>query len=106
MHQEAGLVYGPMIHHLDHIALFCALKGISLVVTDETIAELSHRFYPDLKVIYWDYLQATHLLVQQFSRIFTTLPRPIFDDAFLIGQLTQQRRIETIWMPHGNSDKG
>jgi len=95
-----------MLHHLDHAAPFCALQGIPLVVTEATIEEAARRYYPDLQVIFWDYLEATHQLVSQFDRIFTTLPRPIFDDAFFAGQLLQGKKVPTVWLPHGNSDKG
>jgi len=102
----AGILYGPMQHHLDHLAPLCALLDIPLIVTDEGIAELGRLYYPGLKLIYWDYLEAPQNVVASFDILFCALPRPMFNDAFLLAQALQKKQVKTIWVPHGNSDKG
>lgn len=104
--RAAGLVYGQMVHHLDHVGPFCALVGIPLIVTEEEIASLAEKYYPGLEVIYWDYLQIPFNLVQQFDAIFSSLPRPLFEDVFFLAQQLARKQVISIWLPHGNSDKG
>jgi hypothetical protein len=103
--QCAGLIYGPMVHHIDHVAVMCDLMEIPLVVTDELVAELTRLYYPTLKVIHWDYLDVAPGIVKNFDTIICSLPRPIFDDAFFLMQTLEKKHVKTIWMPHGNSDK-
>ena len=31
----AGLIYGPDLHHLDHLAPICSLMNIPLIVTEK-----------------------------------------------------------------------
>ena len=103
---SAGLIYGPMAHHLDHLAPLCALLDIPLIVTEEEIASAAKKYYPGLNVIYWDYLQIPSYLIKQFDTIFSSLPRPLFDDIFFLAQKLLGKEISSIWVPHGNSDKG
>ena len=104
--RAAGLIYGQMAHHLDHVGPFCALIEIPLIVTEEEIASLARKYYPGLEVIYWDYIQVPHNLVQQFDTIFSSMPRPLFEDVFFLPMKLARKEISTVWLPHGNSDKG
>jgi teichoic acid glycerol-phosphate primase len=102
----AGLIYGPELHHLDHLAPLCSLLQIPLIVTEEEIAAVSQKYYPWLDVICWDYLQIAQNLVQNYDIVFCSIPRDIFDEIFFFAQKILQKKIHTIWCPHGNSDKG
>ncbi len=104
--QKAGLIYGPEFHHLDHLAPLCAEMGIPLILTDETIAKQAELFYPDLKILHWDPMEAPQRLVSQFDTIYCSIPRVLFDEVFFFAQAIHNKRIRTIWCPHGNSDKG
>ena len=106
MIRSAGLVYGPMAHHLDHLGPFCSLMGLPLVLTEQDLVEHAAKYYPDLKVIYWDYLEAPSNLVQTFDVIFSSLPRPLFDDIFFLAEKLAGKNVTSVWLPHGNSDKG
>ncbi len=106
MRSAAGLIYGPMAHHLDHLAPLCTLLDIPLIVTEEDFVSLAQKYYPGLSVIYWDYLQAPFNLTQNFDTIFTSMPRPLFQNAFFLAQKLLGKEISSIWIPHGNSDKG
>lgn len=103
---SAGLIYGPEFHHLDHLAPLCAQLGIPLILTDDALAEQARLFYPDLNILHWDPLSAPERLVSQFDTIYYSTPRILFDEVFFFAQAFQNKRIKTIWCPHGNSDKG
>ncbi len=101
-----GLLYGPELHHLDHLGPLCAILDIPLIVTEEKIATLAKRYYPHLKVILYDYLVIAEYLVSHYDIVFYSMPRDIFDEVFFFAQKMIQKRICAIWCPHGNSDKG
>jgi hypothetical protein len=101
-----GLIYGPELHHLDHLAPLCSFMGIPLIVTEEKIAKLAKDFYPDLRVILFDYLAVAEYLVCNFDIVFYSIPRDLFDEIFFFAQKITQKKIHAIWCPHGNSDKG
>lgn len=102
----AGLIYGPDIHYLDHLAPLCALMGIPLIVTDDKVATLAKTYYPDLQVIQWEPFEAQAKLVSEFDQIICCTPRLLFDQVFYFAQAMQRKRVRTLWCPHGNSDKG
>jgi len=102
----AGLIYGKNAHHLDHIAPLCALIGMPLIVTEEEIAVQGRHFYPGIKMIYADYLQAPQFVVSHFDVVFYSMPRDLFDEIFFFAQKLLQKKVHTVWCPHGNSDKG
>lgn len=103
---QAGLIYGPEFHHLDHLAPLCALLAIPLVLTDQKIAHQAQKFYPDLKTILWTDQEIPEKLTATFDTIFYSTPRLLFDQVFFFAQSLHNKRIRTIWCPHGNSDKG
>lgn len=105
-HKAAGFIYGPLEHHLDHLAPFCSLMQIPLVLTDEELIDKARRYYPDLELIQWDCLAAPFEVVKNFDTIFYSTPRCMFDEIFFIAETTLRKKIKTIWLPHGNSDKG
>lgn len=104
--KTAGFIYGPLEHHLDHLAPFCSLMQIPLVLTDEELAQKARLYYPALELIHWDCLSAPFEIVKTFDTIFYSTPRCMFDEVFFIAEATLQKKIKTIWLPHGNSDKG
>lgn len=101
---SCALIFGPEFHYLDHLAPLCALLNIPLFVTDEEIARQAKDFYPDLKLIYTSSLELPEELSSNHQSVITCLPRPFVDEIFFLPQL--KRRMQAIWCPHGNSDKG
>lgn len=101
-----ALIYGKEPHHLDHLAPLCALLSIPLVVTEEKIASLARTFYPHVELILADYLTAPEFIVSRFDTLFYCTPRDLFDEVFFFAEQLLQKRVRTIWCPHGNSDKG
>lgn len=101
-----GLVYGASEHHIDHLAPLCALLDIPLIVTEEKLETLVKKYYPQLVVLYYSYIEAPQKLISNFDVIFTALPRHLFNSIFSFSMRLQKKEILTIWCPHGNSDKG
>jgi len=102
----AGLIYGKNAHHLDHIACLCSVLSMPLIVTEEEIAGSARHFYPGIEVICADYLHAPEFVVSHFDIIFYSMPRDLFDEVFFFAQKLLQKKVHTVWCPHGNSDKG
>jgi hypothetical protein len=104
--KTAGFIYGPLEHHLDHLAPFCSLMQIPLVLTDEELLQKARLYYPDLELLYWNCLEAPFEVVRSFDTLFYSTPRCMFDEVFFIAEATLRKKMKTIWLPHGNSDKG
>ena len=104
--RAAGLIYGSSAHYLDHLGPLCAALEIPLIVTDEAIARQAVHYYPRLQVIHWEALIVTERLVLSFEVIFYCTPRDLFEEIFFFAEQMLQKKIHTIWCPHGNSDKG
>ncbi len=102
----AGLLYGNEPHHIDHLAIICHIMAIPLLVTDEEIERAVKKYYPKVDVILLDYLTIANFLVSTYDIIFYSIPRDLFDEIFFFAQKLLQKKIHTIWCPHGNSDKG
>ena len=102
----AGLIYGPEGQHLDHVAVICCLMEIPLIVTDLDIFDLARKYYPHLEVVHLEYVHVAMQVVQDFDLIFSALPRPLIEDIFFFAERFCHKQIQSIWCPHGNSDKG
>ncbi|MGR3973840.1 MAG: CDP-glycerol glycerophosphotransferase family protein [Candidatus Rhabdochlamydia sp.] len=102
----AGYLDGLALHHLDHLAPLCSLMQWPLILTDPAVFSLAEKLYPDLKAYYLDPETAPFEITAEFDCVLTTLPRPLFDEIFLIAEQTLNKRVKTIWLPHGHSDKG
>jgi len=103
---HAGLIYGPEFHHLDHLAPLCALLRIPLILTEDALACQAKEFYPDLEILHWSPHETPDRAATNFSTIYYSTPRILFDQVFYLAQALQGKKIQTIWCPHGNSDKG
>ncbi|MCX6989316.1 MAG: CDP-glycerol glycerophosphotransferase family protein [Chlamydiae bacterium] len=105
-YRAAGLIYGPESHYLDHLAPLCSLLHIPLCVTEESIFILAKEFYPGLDVRLENYPSMGSYLIEHFDILFHCSVRQLFDNAFFFVQKLHNKKIHTIWCPHGNSDKG
>lgn len=104
--KSAGFIFGPEAHYVDHLATLCSLLKIPLIITEEEIAALCQKYYPDLEVRLASYQEAPAQLVALFDQLFCCTPRLLFDEVFFFAQKLLGKRLKTIWCPHGNSDKG
>ena len=91
----AGLIFDDSRHYLDHLALLCALLQCPLIVCEEKIGELARKFYPDLEVVQKDLFD-----LKLPPWVLTCDNGPLLQAAF------PNQTVKTIWLPHGNSDKG
>jgi hypothetical protein len=92
---KAGLIHDDSPHYLDHLGPLCASLNWPLLVCEPSIAELANRFYPDLKVIeipFWE-LKLPPLIIACEPQILLQATFP-------------NQKIDSFWLPHGNSDKG
>ncbi len=67
---------------------------------------MASQFYPALDLRVLDRLEAAHLLVNEYPVFLTCLSRPNIEQLFFFAQTVAQKRIISIWCPHGQSDKG
>lgn len=104
--RSAGFIWGPRFPYLDHLGPLCSLKNIPLIVTQEELATQARAYYPDLKVIYWDPLTAAESIVSAYEVLFCCTRRAVFEETFYCAQRLLGKQIQTVWCPHGNSDKG
>ncbi len=102
----AGLIFGPAPHYIDHLAPLCSLLAIPLIVTEEEEKKLVQTFYPEVQVTQIDSISLPDLLVEKIDIIFLCTPRILFDEIFFFAQKLRNKKVHTIWCPHGNSDKG
>ncbi len=102
----AGLIYGSAPPYIDHLAPLCDFLKIPLIVTEDDSKALLERLYPSLQTIYVDYIRLPETVLVHFDTIFVCTPRALFEEIFFFAQHFHRKKIQTIWCPHGNSDKG
>ena len=95
---RCGLVYGSDEHHLDHIAPLCHFLNMPLVVTERKMEALANKFYPEVVVHYSKDLN--------YDVFYSCLPRPFLESIFFVQKHLLKKTFQSIWVPHGNSDKG
>ncbi|MBP9841411.1 MAG: CDP-glycerol glycerophosphotransferase family protein [Simkaniaceae bacterium] len=101
-----ALIFGDGLNHLDHLAPLCHFLHIPLIVTDRSVFTAAVTFYPDLVVYEMSPLELSNELVQHFDVVISCLPRHLFDRIVLVSEEVHQKKLLSIWCPHGNSDKG
>ncbi|MBI3236594.1 MAG: hypothetical protein HYZ48_02670, partial [Chlamydiales bacterium] len=101
-----GLIYGPQMHYVDHLAVLCDILKVPLLVTEEEIVQVVQTYYPNLDCRLYDYFSIGNEVVSFYEIVFQSVPRSFFDEAFFFSQKMAQKKVHTIWIPHGNSDKG
>lgn len=104
--RKVGLLYGDQPHHLDHIASLCIALQIPLIVTEESLKDLAEKFYPQLVVFCFDYLEVPTHIIHEYQAVVSTQPTPILKQIFEVSETLYQKKLQFLWTPHGNSDKG
>ncbi len=105
MHKSAGFLYGLDLHHLDHLAPFCSLMNIPLIFTNDVALSMASAFYPDLKTELFSPVTFSEEVLLNYDVIFTCLPKELIDPLFFFDEHKLRKKILSIWLPHGNSDK-
>jgi len=102
----AGLIYGFSPHYIDHLAPLCSLIGVPLIVTEPEIEAAVRSFYPELPVFCLPSLSLPEKVIEAIDILFVCTPRILVDEAFFVAQAFRKKKIQSVWCPHGNSDKG
>lgn len=105
MHKSAGFLYGLDLHHLDHLAPFCNLMKIPLIFTNGIAFSMAKEFYPGIKIKLYSPLTFSEEILINYDVIFTCLPKELIDPLFFFDEHKLRKKILSIWIPHGNSDK-
>lgn len=95
----AGVLFDDSMHYLDHLGPLCALMNWPLAISDPFIIEMARAFYPSLHVIEIESFGIAQSL-RAFSHLVSCSPKALLDAA--LGA----HCFSSIWLPHGNSDKG
>lgn len=104
--RSAGLIFGGEVHYLDHLAPLCALLEIPLLVTEEDLFFQVKTFYPTVEVIYFSVLELPEKVISLVDTLFVCTPKVLVEEVFFLSQKLHRKNIQTVWCPHGNSDKG
>lgn len=91
----AGLIFDDSKHYIDHLAPFCALMNWPLIVCEPDVADLVRTYYPDVVLVERD------LLDIDLPNLIVSCETPI-----LLRASIPQWKGKSLWLPHGNSDKG
>jgi teichoic acid glycerol-phosphate primase len=102
----AGLIEGWAPHYIDHLAPLCSLLEIPLIVTEEEISKSLALFYPKVTVYCISVLDLPEKITTCLELLFVCTPRILVDETLFLAQKLRNKKIHTIWCPHGNSDKG
>ena len=97
--KAAGLIFDSSSHYLDHLAPFCAELNLPLLFCDPILKELADRFYPSLQTKLFSWVELRNDL-HELRYLVTCAPRPLLNAS--LGPIS----CTTLWLPHGNSDKG
>ncbi|MDE3045046.1 MAG: CDP-glycerol glycerophosphotransferase family protein [Verrucomicrobiota bacterium] len=96
---------GPDIHLLDHIAPLASILNIPLIVTEEENELLAAKYYPEVSTERWTHLEF-HLkeIADRFDlliecKYWAPHLKELFRTLF-------HKKMELIFCPHGQSDKG
>ncbi len=100
------LLYNNHIHHIDHLVPLSYILNIPVITNDDDIYDLISKYYPDIKSFLIDNSAFNIFLIKNFDNVITCMPRDVFDQDFLLQQEILNKKVNTIWCPHGNSDKG
>jgi len=103
--KAACLIYGQDMHYVDHLAPLASLLAIPLVTPEEQVQECIQKYYPEVEVIYWDYLEIHTELVKNFDTVIYSFTKSHFQSYFAFAQDFLNKKINPIWCPHGSSDK-
>lgn len=96
---------GESNHFLDHMAPFCYLMQIPLLVTEEQCYESAKEYYPQITSLYIPYDEVDcHYLAQTYDTFFQTVLWR--ENLIRYFGVLQQKPLVFVRLIHGDSDKG
>jgi hypothetical protein len=105
MHKSAAFLYGVDFQYLDHILPLADLLSIPLILTNEYIHSLARDFYPKTNLKLYSPLSFSESIVKDYDVIFTCFPKKLIAPLFFFDEHKLRKKLLSIWLPHGNSDK-
>ncbi len=96
-------------HHLDHLLPLCDLFQAPLVTCEESDIGLIKTFYPSCQVQWVNSTKLhTEFIKEHYDIIIHSFswPKKIIDFELIPGKQTNRKKIRSLHIPHGNSDKG
>src|SRR3989338_3658195 len=92
--------------HLDHIGILCELLGIPLILTEESLVEAAHLFYPHLSIEKRTMAEVGSFeKLDAFDFLFFTCNIWAYE-TYVCAKEIYNKSTRIVYCPHGNSDKG
>jgi CDP-glycerol glycerophosphotransferase (TagB/SpsB family) len=103
--KSAGFICSAKYPYLDHLAPFCSLSNIPLIVTESHFAKIAKKFYPKTKIITnTNYPIIYKFLAENFDIIFSCQLHLLeLTVQLMLGTFSD--KTTTVWISHGLSDK-
>ncbi len=105
MHKSAAFLYSIDFHYIDHLAPLADLLSIPLIITNDFILSFLTEFYPEIHVELVSPLTFSESILKNYDVIFSCFPKKLIDPLFFFEEQKLRKKLLTIWLPHGNSDK-
>jgi len=105
MYNKAGFLYGNNLHYVDHIAILCDLLEIPLFITDDSIQTTLVKYYPKLTTKLVSPTHFSETILSNYDVVFSCLPKQLINHLFFFDEHKLKKKLLTVWLPHGNSDK-
>lgn len=102
----AGFLFGLDLHYLDHLTPLCHLLDIPIVVTEKVVEEAIKKYYPTVVTYCYPAEKVAMRVLKEFDAIFSCLPSTMVDQIFFMEEHILRKKILSVWIGHGNSDKG
>ena len=96
-------------HLIDHFVPFCKIINAPILLTQKNDFEIAKKFYPYSNFIYMDISDITEdYLVENFLGLIHSQfwNKEKFNLNFALSKNKFKKEFRSIYMPHGNSDKG
>ncbi|MBN2479885.1 MAG: CDP-glycerol glycerophosphotransferase family protein [Parachlamydiales bacterium] len=105
----AGYIEPDSFNYLDHIVPFCDIFKAPIFVVTEEDFQIARKYYPKSQLFYKSISDLTpDFLVKNFDGLIHAnfWDKEKFDLMFHSSKQKYQKNFRSIFMPHGNSDKG
>lgn len=107
MGKTVGICYAPYYTYLDHIVPLSQILDIPLLCADVTVEQTIKFYYPSMELIYEpDVHGRWKSILDQYDQLVYCDFYRRHHGAFQFIDYVYPRKMDSIYCPHGNSDKG
>jgi teichoic acid glycerol-phosphate primase len=89
----------------DHAAKLAIYLDIPLILSEKTDEDLARKYYPNIKIKFINPKTFTYQMIKEFDLIFCPYTKDYLQIDFLFFEKQLNKKLKSIWYPHGNSDK-